>query len=73
MGEMPGPPSLLLLLLLRLVVDYAGAAPLPQTGAGERAAAGTGLRSRCGGVGATRVAGRLGLASTWRDWRPRRG
>uniref|UniRef100_A0A8C2V025 Serine/threonine-protein kinase LMTK2 n=1 Tax=Chinchilla lanigera TaxID=34839 RepID=A0A8C2V025_CHILA len=33
---MPGPPALLLpLLLLRLVVGYAGAAPLPQTGAGE--------------------------------------
>ncbi|XP_005397966.1 PREDICTED: serine/threonine-protein kinase LMTK2 isoform X2 [Chinchilla lanigera] len=30
---MPGPPALLLpLLLLRLVVGYAGAAPLPQTG-----------------------------------------
>uniref|UniRef100_A0A0P6JBH0 Serine/threonine-protein kinase LMTK2 n=1 Tax=Heterocephalus glaber TaxID=10181 RepID=A0A0P6JBH0_HETGA len=32
---MPGPPALLLLVLLRLVVGYAGAAPLPQTGAGE--------------------------------------
>ncbi|KAM6156999.1 serine/threonine-protein kinase LMTK2 [Erethizon dorsatum] len=32
---MPGPPALLLLLLLRLVVGFAGAAPLPQTGAGE--------------------------------------
>ncbi|XP_005003765.2 serine/threonine-protein kinase LMTK2 isoform X2 [Cavia porcellus] len=28
---MPGPPALLLLLLLRLVIGFAGAAPLPQT------------------------------------------
>lgn len=34
MGEMPGPPALLLLLLL-LAAGSAGAAPLPQTGAGE--------------------------------------
>nr|XP_027809056.1 serine/threonine-protein kinase LMTK2 [Marmota flaviventris] len=33
---MPGPPALLLLLLL-LAAGSAGAAPLPQTGAGERA------------------------------------
>lgn len=52
MGEMPGPPALrrrLLLLLVLLFAGSAGAAPLPQTGAGERArggdwAAGTGLR-----------------------------
>ncbi|XP_065779860.1 serine/threonine-protein kinase LMTK2 isoform X4 [Muntiacus reevesi] len=36
---MPGPPPPLLLLLLLLAVGRAGAAPLPQTGAGEAAAA----------------------------------
>lgn len=34
-GEMPGPPALLLLLLLLLAAGSTGAAPLPQTGAGE--------------------------------------
>lgn len=38
-GEMPGPPASLLLLLLLLAAGNAGAAPLPQTGAGEAPAA----------------------------------
>lgn len=37
---MPGPPALLLLLLLLLAAGSTGAAPLPQTGAGERARGG---------------------------------
>lgn len=37
-GEMPGPPALLLLLLL-LAAGSTGAAPLPQTGAGDSPAA----------------------------------
>lgn len=76
-GEMPGPPALLLLLLLLLAAGSTGAAPLPQTGAGERArggdgAAGLGLRDRCdpggreGGIGP-------GPASAPRNWRARRG
>lgn len=51
-GEMPGPPALLLLLLL-LAAGSAGAAPLPQTGAGERASCGN---LGCGAT-ATGVAG----------------
>lgn len=56
---MPGPPALLLLLLL-LAAGSAGAAPLPQTGAGERA--------RCGDAAAgTQAAGPLR-----RRWQGRR-
>lgn len=76
-GEMPGPPALLLLLLLLLAAGSTGAAPLPQTGAGERArgghgAAATGLRDRCdpGGLG---EGIRSGLASAPRNWRACRG
>lgn len=59
MGEMPGPPALLLLPLL-LAAGSAGAAPLPQTGAGERA--------RCGDAAAgTQAAGPLR-----RRWQGRR-
>lgn len=74
-GEMPGPPALLLLLLL--AAGSTRAAPLPQTGAGERArggdgAAATGLRDRCDpGVRGEGI--RPGPASASRKWRACRG
>lgn len=77
-GEMPGPPASLLLLLLLLAAGNAGAAPLPQTGAGERArgrdpAAGTGLRGRCDGGGEEGGGCRPGPASAPRNRRACRG
>lgn len=68
-GEMPGPPALLLLLLLLLAAGGARAVPLPQTGAGERPAAATGLRGPGAGAGLRgrrdpeEAAGRAGLGA----------
>lgn len=72
-GEMPGPPALLLLLLLLLAAGSTGAAPLPQTGAGERARGGdgagaTGLRDHCD-PGARGEGIRPGPSSAPRNWR----
>lgn len=64
-GEMPGPPALLLPLLL-LAAGSAGAAPLPQTGAGERASCGD-------GAAGTQAAGPLRRGWPGRKLRARSG
>lgn len=64
-GEMPGPPALLPLLLL-LAAGSAGAAPLPQTGAGEPASCGD-------GAAGIQAAGPLRRGWPWRRLRARSG